>query len=182
MVHELVPRRLDVNAFAQAGTVLSGQDPLSRYARLLEEATGQGADRLVQWEARGQLRGDASGAVQVWLHLQAQLSLPLMCQRCLGPADIEVVVKRSFRFVATEAQAEAEDEEAEEDVLVLSHDFNLQALIEDELLMALPLVPRHEMCPTPLQLSAQDPEFDSAQAEKPHPFAALAELKGGGTR
>ena len=179
MSHEFVATRLDVKAFAKAGAVLSGQDLLSKYLRLLEEAGGQGADRAVQWEARGETHADASGLAQVWLHLSAQVTLPLTCQRCLGPADIALTVDRSFRFVASEEQAEAEDEEAEEDVLVLSRDFNLYELIEDELLIELPVVPRHEVCPTELKLAAQDADFEAAQAEKPNPFAALAGLKGG---
>ena len=171
--------RLDVKAFAQAGAVLSGHDLLAKYERLLAETGGQGAERPVQWEARGEMRRDASGFAQIWLHLSAGVSLPLTCQRCLGPADIEVAVERAFRFVATEAQAEAEDEEADEDVLVLSRDFDLRALIEDELLMALPLVPRHEVCPTEVKLAAQDADFEAASAAKPNPFAALAGIKGG---
>jgi len=179
MSHEFVATRLDVKALAQAGGVLSGQDPLSRFSRLLEETGGQGADRPVQWTAQGRMQTDASGFAQVWLHLRAQVSLPLTCQRCLGPADIALEVARDFRFVATEEQAEAEDEDAEEDVLVLSRDFDLYGLIEDELLMALPVVPRHEVCPAPVKLATQDADFEAAQDAKPNPFAALAGLKTG---
>lgn len=179
MSQEFVATRLDIKAFAQAGAILSGAELLSKYERLLQECGGQGADRPVQWEARGETRADASGYAQIWLHLSARVSLPLTCQRCLGPVDIELEVDRSFRFVATEEQAAAEDEEAEEDVLALQRDFNLAELIEDELLMELPVVPRHEVCPTEVKLAVQDAEFEAAQAEKPHPFAALAGLKGG---
>ncbi len=179
MTQEFHARRLDVQAFAQAGASLSGGDSLSKYERLLAEAGGQGADRPVHWEAHGELRAHASGQGQIWLHLSARTSLPLTCQRCLGAADIAVAVERSFRFVASEKQAEAEDEEAEEDVLALGRDFNLHELVEDELLMELPVVPRHEVCPTEVKLVAQDADCEAAQADKPNPFAALAGLKGG---
>lgn len=177
MTQEFRARRLDVRAFAQAGAVLSSQDPLSTYERLLSEAHGQARERPVRWEARGAQHTDASGHAQAWLHLSARVSLPMICQRCLGPADIEVAVARDFRFVDTEAQAEAEDEEAEEDVLVLTREFNLQELIEDELLMELPVVPRHDVCPVEVKLAAQDAEFEAASEAKPNPFAALAGLK-----
>ncbi|MCZ8251061.1 MAG: YceD family protein [Hylemonella sp.] len=179
MLTEFQPRHLDVPAFAQAGVTLRGNDVLSNYERLLQESGGQGADRQVQWEARGAQQSDASGHARIWLHLSARLSLPLTCQRCLGPVDIVLDVARDFRFVATEAQAETEDEEAEEDVLVLSRDFDLQTLVEDELLMALPLVPRHEACPTALTLAVQDADFEAAQQAQPKPFAVLAGLKTG---
>ena len=62
-------------------------------------------------------------------------------------------------------------------MLALAPDFDLRALIEDELLMALPLVPRHDECPDAVQLSVQSADFDAAQEEKTNPFAALAALK-----
>ncbi len=179
MSSEFDPRRLNVQAFAQAGTTLSATDLLSKHERLLAETEGLGADREIRWLARGEQQIDASGHARIWLHLEAGVSLPLTCQRCLGPADIEVSVVRDFRFVETEEQAEAEDEEAEEDVLVLSRDFDLLALVEDELLMALPLVPRHAVCPGDVKLAVQDADFEAASAAKPNPFAALAGLKGG---
>jgi uncharacterized protein len=50
----------------------------------------------------------------------------------------------------------------------------LRELIEDELLMALPVVPRHDECPTSVPLASSDDDFEVASAEKPNPFAALA--------
>lgn len=177
-----VAERLNVQAFARGGAVLEGHEPLSRYERLCADAAQAVNDRVVQWRAQGEVRLDAAGEEQIWLHLKAQAGLPLICQRCLAPVDMELSVERSFRFVATEAQAEAQDEEAEEDVLALSRDFNLRDLIEDELLMALPLVPRHVACPIEPRLSAQDHDFEQSSAQQPHPFAALAGLKGGRQR
>ena len=179
MKQESAPIHLDVKAFAQAASAIAGHDLLSKYARLLEETKGQGADRTINWSARGEFRTDEAGAEQVWLHLTVDASLPLICQRCLSPADIAVVVNQSFRFVGSEDAAAAQDEEAEEDVLVLSHDFSLADLIEDEVLMALPLIPRHETCPGVVKLSAADPAFEAAAAEKRNPFAVLAKLQPG---
>lgn len=175
-------RRLDVQSFARASAELAGCEPLASYPRLLEAAqaaAGQLQGREVRWQARGEARAEPGGGVQVWVHLRAQAVLPLVCQRCLEPAEVALEVDRAFRFVATEAQAEALDEEIEEDVLVLARDFDLRTLVEDELLMALPLVPRHAACPVPPRLSAQDADFD-AVGQRPNPFAALAGLKGGG--
>jgi uncharacterized protein len=173
-------RRLDLQPFARAGAELAGREPLQAYPRLLEVAAGPTPGREVQWQARGEWRPEPGGGAQVWLHLQAQVVLPLICQRCLEPAEVTVQVQRSFRFVATEAQAAELDEQIEEDVLVLAHDFDLHQLVEDELLLALPLVPRHGVCPFAPPLSVQDVDFEAAQAERPNPFAALRRLKGGG--
>ncbi|MPM75651.1 Large ribosomal RNA subunit accumulation protein YceD [bioreactor metagenome] len=101
----------------------------------------------------------------------------MQCQRCLGPVDVPLDIEREFRFVADEATAEALDDECEEDLLVLSREFNLRQLIEDELLMELPVVPRHDECPSPVVLQSTDSDFEEASSQKPNPFAALASLR-----
>jgi len=88
-----------------------------------------------------------------------------------------LAVERSFRFVRSEAEAEAEDIDSEEDVLVISRALDLRKLVEDELILALPLVPRHAVCPQPLPLP-QEP-LPEPEEPAPNPFAALAVLKRG---
>lgn len=176
MKKETTAPQLDLKAFAQSAGHIEGHDLLSNYERLLDETQGQGADRLLNWSARGELRNEA-GVEQIWLHLSADVSLPLTCQRCLAPADIEVTIDRSFRFVDSEELAEEQDEEAQEDVLAISREFKLAELIEDEVLMAMPLVPRHESCPGDVKLAVADPGFDTASTQKRNPFEVLAKLK-----
>ncbi|MFT6590733.1 MAG: hypothetical protein ACI9I0_000270 [Rhodoferax sp.] len=178
MKQESPPTLIDVKAFAHAAGELSGQDSLSKYERLMQEAQGLGGDRALNWSARGEIRVDEADVEQIWLHVSVDVALPLTCQRCLGPVDIALAVSRSFRFVGTEEAAEAQDEEAEEDVLALSPDFNLADLIEDEVLMGLPVVPKHDSCPVDVKLAAEDAGFEVASAEKRHPFAVLAKLQG----
>ena len=58
--------------------------------------------------------------------------------------------ERRIFFVDGEDAAAALDAESEDDVLALTPALDLAELVEDELLLALPLVPRHEQCPEPL--------------------------------
>ena len=176
MAKDFDPHRLDIRRFAEEGAELEATDPVGRYRRLVAETDG-GADRQVQWRARGEILNPQHVLPQVWLHLAAETTLPLVCQRCLHPVEVPLAVDRSFRFVSDEATAAAEDDEAEEDLLALSHSFDLLELIEDELLMELPVAPRHETCPVAVTLSASDPAFEAAGAEKEHPFAVLGKLK-----
>ncbi|MCJ0764310.1 YceD family protein [Variovorax terrae] len=178
MKNEFDAARLDVKAFAQDGGELSGQDALGRYERLMAETRGQGGDSLLGWTASGELKPVLGAPGEIWLHLRAEATLPLTCQRCLGPVQWPVVAERSFRFVADEAAALAQDDEAEEDLLVLSRAFDLRGLIEDEILMALPLVPRHDICPTDVKLAVADEAFEDETQAKPNPFAVLAKLQG----
>lgn len=177
--HVWNPDRLDVGALAQAGASLTGCDPLSRFERLMVEAVGDQADAVrVQWEARGEWRAGVQGGEGApWLHLQAQVAIPLPCQRCLGPVTTELVLDRWFRFVADEATAEAQDEDSEEDVLSLEPRPSLRELIEDELLMALPMVPMHHNCPQSVMMQAGDLPSEPESEPVVHPFAALKHLK-----
>lgn len=176
------PDRLDMRAFAQAAAQLSGDEPLTGYERLLAEVPPSAdlAAASVRWTARGELRPGARGAeASVWLRLQASAGLPLACQRCLGPVAVVIEVDRWFRFVADEATAAAEDEDSEEDVLALEPRPSLRELIEDELLMELPLVPMHETCPQPVVMAAGtvDMPTDADEPQRKNPFAELAKLK-----
>lgn len=177
MKHEFVARHLHIAAFASAEADLVGDERLARFERLLEETHGLGAETLVSYAAQGSMQADAAGVDEPWMHLKAEAVLPLTCQRCLGPVDVPVSMERDFRFVATEALAEVEDEESEEDVLVLSKSFNLLELIEDELLMGLPTAPKHDVCPQAVKLQVADPDFEDAPEEKLNPFAVLEQLK-----
>jgi uncharacterized protein len=177
------PLRLDVPAFAADAGELDGQWPLTALTRLAEAGATDapdGPNEVVQWHARGESRGRRAGEPQLWLHLQAHTHAWLQCQRCLQPMREALAANRVFRFVRTEAEAEAEDPDSEEDVLALSRSLDLRALVEDELILALPLVPRHEVCPEPLPVPQPEPDPIAAQVEAaPHPFSKLAVLKRG---
>lgn len=170
-------RRLDVRAFSAAAATLQGTLPQAALQRLADSTLalpGDGAAPPVTWSARGEQRPVAGAEPEVWLQLQAQTHVRLQCQRCLQPLHEALDVARWFRFVATEDEAERLDEESDDDVLVLPRSLDLHELLEDELILALPLVPRHAVCPEPLPTSVGD---DLVEDEAPNPFAALAALK-----
>jgi len=183
-VREFDPFRLDVEAFAKEGASLDGRWPLAQLDRLAESAFAEpesvddvAAGREVSWQVRGEWRALRGGDLQIWLHLSAGAELPLECQRCLKPVTAVVDTQRSFLFVRGEDAAAQLDADSEDDVLALTRALDLRELIEDELLLALPLVPRHEVCPSPLPVPAAGAE--AAAEAPPHPFAGLAALKRG---
>lgn len=173
------PRHLGVVAFAQAGAELHGSEPLSHFPRLAREnMAGQPDDSaLVSWRATGKTLTSAGGEQEIWVHIQAQAALHLQCQRCLEPMVQPLEVDRNFRFVRDEATAAQLDDEIEEDVLAYSKDFDLLEMVEDELLMALPVAPAHASCPVSPRMQVQSQGFDEVATETPHPFAALEALK-----
>lgn len=184
---EFKPRRLDITAFTSDAGQLDGEIALADLPRLRADLHAQ-ADpaqvRPVRWQARGEARPRRGGTPEHWLHLQVDAVVPLECQRCLQPVDEPLRVDRWFHFVETEALAAELDDDSEDDVLVQSSAFDLQELIEDELLLAQPVVPRHDTCPQPLPLKP-DADIDATDEDvvptRPvHPFAALAALKKSG--
>jgi uncharacterized protein len=176
----LDPTRLDVAAFAKDGGTLEGSLSLTSLERLAESAHPESSPLdtdQASWSARGESRPVRGGEPEIWLHLGAKARISLICQRCLGPVETPLEAECSFRFVAGEEAAAQLDADSEDDVLALPRSLDLSELIEDELLLAVPIVPRHDVCPQPLPMP-QDDELEEEPA--PNPFAALAALKRGG--
>ena len=169
------PNRLELSAFAHQGAVLTGEWPQARFGRLSPtlEPVADGPP-AVRWSVRGGQQSSASGAPEATLQLSVQTTVALQCQRCLQPLLHPLVIERAFRFARDEDEAARLDEEVDDDVLVLVKHLDLADLIEDEIILSLPLVPRHESCPQPL-LTQEAQAHDAEPA--PHPFAALAALR-----
>lgn len=100
------------------------------------------------------------------LVLEVQTVLPLVCQRCFSPMPQQMDMRFEYALCNEPPEALLEDEQV--DWLEESDDSSVAALVEDELLMALPIAVMHEEMCVSLQQSA---------GEKPNPFAALKQLK-----
>ena len=161
------PRHLNVIALAEAAAELDGSWPVADLPRLQQDALPwpEGPAPDVTWRVQGASRSDATGDPEIRLSLQAGTTLRLTCQRCLQAMTQPLSVDARLRFVRDEATAEKLDDNDEEDVLVLPPVLDLRELVEDELILALPLVPRHERCPEPLPTAAgEDAHGDEAPA------------------
>jgi uncharacterized protein len=168
-LRRLDPHKLDVSAMAADAGQLQGEIDASTLQRWRETQSPPVDVPLppVRWSARGEQRQRSGEALQNWLHLRVSADAWATCQRCLQPFRTPIEVDRSFRFVATEGEAEVLDADSEDDVLALSAWFDLFGLVDVELLLAWPLVPRHERCSQPDHGAGGEPAADK-------PFAALA--------
>lgn len=169
MEEQVDPVLVDIAAFVKSARAEHRTEDVSRFPRLADEVFA--GNPSVRWSASGELRDAAGQAQAPWLHVQAKLQLPMQCQNCLEQVQVDLQVDRWIRFAKDEASALLEDETSEEDVLALSDRFDLRTLIEDELLMALPMAPRHEHCAMEHGEGAGDAPVAG------HPFAALAAWK-----
>jgi len=187
-------RTLDIGSFITDQSSLEGQTSVAEFERLAS-GLAPGFDLAevgpVRWTAHGRVAAERGGASQMWLDLSVQAALPWECQRCLKPVIIAVEIEHSIRFVAGEDTAAQLDAESEDDVLALSRQIDLLGLLEDELIMEQPIVPRHDTCPSDMSPLMQSPAVapdgsvvdEAAEAalesERPNPFAVLSSLKKG---
>ncbi len=105
--------------------------------------------------------------------LSVQGTVQLVCQRCMSPyaypiRSSTVLVLGKNDDDADEIEEILDDESI--DVVVGTREMDVRDLFEDEALLALPQVPKHDVCPDNSLLEAQ-------KNEKPNPFAALQGLK-----
>ncbi|MDD5297743.1 MAG: YceD family protein [Rhodocyclaceae bacterium] len=159
----------DPMAFARDGGSLSGSVEVVRLQRLrdlLADASG-----CITWEVRGGEEEDELGQRGsrkfLWLDLEGELRL--VCQRCLGPYVFPLRLSGCLELIAPGASwpdDELEDESC--DAIEGARNLELLPLVEDEILLALPQSPRHEVCAPP---------DEAAGSGKTSPFAVLAGLK-----
>lgn len=145
-----LPGRIDSRAFARSRRELSGSIDAERLGRLAE--AGSATDGPIRWSATGSTGHDALDRLREFLTIRLAFTPILPCARCLEPVTLApITAETRFRFAASEDQAAREDREAE-DCDVIAHDpaLDLAALIEDEVLLSLPMFASHDKCPDPL--------------------------------
>ncbi len=155
---------------------VAGQTPIAQFERLGWDLPEQD-DSLVDWSVQGER--DAFG--QFFVRVTVKAAPTLECQRCLLPFKWPVDTSNRLQVVNTEAALEsdsAQDEESEDAIerIVGSRRFDVLALIEDEIILSLPYVPKHDVCPSASEhlVSQDEPEADEV---RPSPFAVLGQLK-----
>jgi uncharacterized protein len=154
----------DSFAFAREGRVLEGTlaiSSLERLQDLLADASGE-----VTFRIEG-LKGERG---QSMLRLEASGLLPLACQRCLEAIHFELDIDSLLELIPADAELSQEElEDDTRDFLPVAGELDVAELVEDEVLLALPVAPRHERCGLP---GAPD------AGERINPFAVLDVLKG----
>jgi len=169
MSDERLPLHIDPLRLARAGAQLRGRMPMAemeRFALLLAEVPGE-AEVAVDFGIDAERRA--------FMHLRLQAEVMLVCQRCLGPVRHAIEVERLLGVVANESQAEKLPD-IYEPLYVTEEPLFLREVIEDELILSLPIVPRHAEgeCAPAVTAAGTDNEAGAACA---NPFAVLAGLK-----
>ena len=156
---------IDGTQFARDRGTVSGTLGIGALPRLAESACEAATIRYT-------IRGGANAEGQPCLAIEASGTLRLACQRCLAALEFPVGLAVELELAQSEREIAAAEDEV--DRVLATRSMDVAALVEDEVLLALPIAPMHERC------EAAIGQHDASRAS---PFDALAGLrKGGGGR
>ncbi|HEX4044288.1 MAG TPA: YceD family protein [Gammaproteobacteria bacterium] len=168
MSEKLLPEQVDPFRYAEQGLRLDGQVRLADMPRL-------GTSLYV-------VAGSVKVAMQfgrdeqdvAFMQGQLKTMLSLQCQRCLEPYDYEIIADFTLGIVKTIAEANALPERYEP-VLVKEGMLALREVVEDELILNLPIIPMHAADACKVKLPLSDADWETSKRETP--FQVLAALK-----
>lgn len=170
---ERLPERVNPFRLAESGRRLEGRIEISRLKRLLPSLVSDEGEVVVRLEFGRNAQGLAT------IRGRIEAALQLECQRCMQPMTYPV--KDDVEIAVVETDAEAELVQEQYDPLVVDDEaLMIVDLVEDELLLALPLAPGHPESQDCVgrKLKEFDPEDVGEPAdEKDNPFAVLKTLK-----
>jgi uncharacterized protein len=152
---------IDNQEFAQKQQNEQGEFVLSSCVRLMDSlhVSREQADNTMIYFA---LSGFQKQFSHPSLQLTIRTELPALCQRCLDYTAVSLDLH--FQYLILADAGEMLDEDDELDWLEPNHEMDVLALIEDELLMAMPIAPVHSHDCGQLKLES---------GEKANPFAVL---------
>jgi uncharacterized protein len=162
-----VPELLDAWRMVAARRGVEGRVRLASLTRLRDSLVdGEG-------EVTYALDFDTDALKMPYVELRIEAELPLLCQRSLQRFLLPVRIVQRLGLIRDEADEAALPEGYEP--LLMPEDGMLQVidLVEDELILAVPVVP---IMPG-TEAMERDWPADEAEVEKANPFAALSALK-----
>ena len=132
-----IPLRVKASQAASRHEAFAGSVPLAKLPRLAASLVEDSGALQVE------LQATRDGEGQDWLHGEIRGRLPLTCQRGLHEFDWNCDVALSLALVGSEAEEEQLLKDTES-YLVEDDELPLRDLVEDEVLLALPMTPRCE--------------------------------------
>lgn len=165
-----LPKLVDPRKFAQQGLSLKGKVTVEQLVRLPELVLNPNAEVTVdlQFEIDEENIRSVTG--------KAQCELEVTCQRCLEAVAVPVEADIHLAIVWDEDKAKNLPKRFDPWIAEEGQN-NLYEVIEEELLLNLPMVAYHDYeC---VEASAfTTGEFEEVEEDKPNPFQVLEQLKG----
>ena len=167
MSEKLLPEHIDPYRYAEQALRLSGEAKLTDMHRL-ESMIGSQEDKA---SVELHFGVDEQGISFLKGHLQTRLYL--QCQRCLNPYHYEIIVDFVLGMVHTDDEAK-QLPECYEPVLVKESHVALRELVEDEIILNLPLIPKHDSKDCKVAIPT---DLEQAEDKIDNPFRVLESLK-----
>ena len=169
-----LPIQIDPLDLAKNRVHLRGTYAVSEMPRLSEYSPSDKA--LIQVDLQFQLEGDTGAK----LSGEITSELKLRCERCLGPLMLPLLVRPAIYFEASVnksagMQSDGEEESDLRDIIALDGPVDLKDLVEEEILLAIPMIPMHDSAECHAGRLLQQ-KNDVAQRAI-NPFSKLAGLK-----
>lgn len=154
---------VDALDFARDGRRKTGRVAVAALERLADKVLSTAGELQCELSGERDRQGDS------FLRLRVQGELTMRCQRCLEPMQYGLQVNSRLRLIPPGAEwPEDELEDDSADAIEAQQELALLPLIEEEVLLVLPIAPTHESCETPAPVDKD---------QEPSPFAVLAKLK-----
>lgn len=167
MKQGILPKRFDVRKACVRELELSGMVAIDNLPRMLSVVDSD----LTTVTANFRFGRDEERRYVIVVSVDAQVGL--VCERCLGPLAVPLKTSSDLMLCSTEAQAQ-QCPSRYEPVIVEDEAMDLYDVIEEELLLALPVAPKHDhAC---VELPGQSQAEIEAEDRKPNPFEVLARL------
>lgn len=155
---------IDCLAFGSEGGSLQGELEVAALTRLHDSLSDFGGCLVYR------IRGAIGERKRPELRVEVDGDLSLRCQRCLEVLPYRVELRSLLEFVDSDSDLTQEElEDDSRDYLPVQKALDVAGLIEDELILALPSVPRHTDCALP---GAAREDLNLS------PFSVLAGLQG----
>ena len=158
---------IDAFEFGRSNGHRDGTTPVARMSRLGKDCADDSG--TISWSVDGSLTSHAYPALTVAVSGTVQL----VCQRCLNPFAYDIDSSTMLVLGKDDDEADQIEELLDDesiDVIVGSRTCEIGDLVEDEALLALPQVPKHDVCPDTKLL-------DALNDDKLSPFAGLKDIK-----
>lgn len=130
----------DAFDLARRGASITGQMDAASLPRVADRLDPEGGDARIAWRIVGTT--DALGHPALEVDIDG--AVPLVCQRCLQSFSCPVAQRTLLRLARDEAELAKIDAEDEHEVVLAGAPLDAVTLVEDELLLTLPFVPRCE--------------------------------------
>lgn len=164
----MLPKQIDPLQLADNEITLKGDLSLSEMVRLQEFLCENSDIAKIHLE----FGRDAQGIAYMRGNIKAEFSV--LCQRCNTPMTLSFDIKVNASPVRSDS--EAQNLPKHYDPLLLTQDpMVLSAIVEEEILLSIPIVPRHPLKECPVQLSALI-ESDDEENDLENPFKTLKKL------